>query len=192
MTMNFYQRHAAQFFADTVSVDMASLYAPFIAMLAPGAVVLDAGCGSGRDTKAFKEMGFNVEAFDASAEMVALAAEHAGVPVQQMSFSELNATRRYDGIWCCASLLHVPAEELPGVMQRLAAALKVGGVWYVSFKYGDGERVKEGRHFTDLNELALGELVKMLPGIRLHSTWQTEDRRPGRDDSWLNALLCKA
>lgn len=191
MTMNFYQRHAAQFFADTVAVDMASLYAPFIAMLAPGALVLDAGCGSGRDTKAFKAMGFHVEAFDASAEMVALAAEHAGVPVQQMSFSELNATRRYDGIWCCASLLHVPAEELPGVMQRLAAALKSGGVWYVSFKYGDGERVKEGRHFTDLNELALGELVKMLPGIRLHSTWQTEDRRPGRDDSWLNALLSK-
>jgi 2-polyprenyl-3-methyl-5-hydroxy-6-metoxy-1,4-benzoquinol methylase len=72
--------------------------------------------------------------------MVELARQHTGLPVQLMSFSEIDGKAQYDGIWCCASLLHVPSSELPAVMQKLADALKPGGVWYVSFKYGNGER----------------------------------------------------
>ena len=105
MTINYYQNHAQAFFADTIGVDMSSLYAPFIAHLVPGARVLDAGCGSGRDSRAFLEMGYQVEAFDASSEMVRMASQHSGLAVKQMTFSDVDATDRYDGIWCCASLL---------------------------------------------------------------------------------------
>lgn len=191
MSLRYYQQNADDFFAATVDVNMNSLYSPFLALLPAGGKILDAGCGSGRDSKAFKELGYDVEAFDATAEMVALATEHAGIAVKQMAFAELDAHERYDGIWCCASLLHVPAAELADAMQKLAFALKAGGVWYVSFKYGDAEREKDGRHFTDLNEQALETLVSALTGIHIHSTWQTEDKRPGRDEVWLNALLCK-
>ncbi|ALR75223.1 class I SAM-dependent methyltransferase [[Enterobacter] lignolyticus] len=192
MSIRYYQQHAGDFFTATVDVDMRSLYAPFIALLPAQGTLLDAGCGSGRDSKAFKDMGYRVEAFDASAEMVALASGHAGIPVRRLTFSELDEAERYDGIWCCASLLHVPAAELPQAMQKLADALKPGGAWYVSFKYGDGEREKDGRHFTDLNEQTLENLVSPLAGIRIHTTWRTEDKRPGRDEIWLNALLRKA
>lgn len=191
MTLNYYRQHAGRFFTSTVSVDMSALYQPFVAALPDGATVLDAGCGSGRDSKAFAEMGYRVEAFDASAQMVALATEHSGLAVQEMRFDQLDAVARYDGIWCCASLLHVSQAELPDVMQRLARALKPGGVWYVSFKYGDGERVQEGRHFTDLNEAALERLVAPLKTVRVTSTWQTVDKRPDRNEIWLNALLRK-
>ena len=192
MSIRYYQQNAEDFFAATVDVDMQSLYAPFVALLPERGKILDAGCGSGRDSKAFKELGYDVEAFDATAEMVELAADYARVPVRLQTFAEVDESERYDGIWCCASLLHVPAAELPDAMLRLARALKAGGVWYVSFKYGDGEREKDGRHFTDLNERELEKLVGSLDGVSIHSTWQTEDKRPGRDEIWLNALLCKA
>jgi SAM-dependent methyltransferase len=95
MTINYYQNHAQAFFADTIGVDMSSLYAPFVAHLAPGARVLDAGCGSGRDSRAFLEMGYEVEAFDASSEMVRMASQHSGLAVKQMTFSDNRCLDRY-------------------------------------------------------------------------------------------------
>lgn len=191
MTLSFYQHNAEGFFNATVAVDMASLYTPFLERVTPQGKILDAGCGSGRDSKAFKALGFDVEAFDATPEMVALASKHAGIVVRQLTFAELIEQERYDGIWCCASLLHVPVAELPDAMQRLAVALKPGGAWYVSFKYGSGEREKEGRHFTDLNEKALEALVSQLPDIEVVAMWQTQDKRPERNETWLNALMRK-
>lgn len=191
MTMAYYQRNAQTFFDATVGVDMTSLYAPFLRLVVPGGCVLDAGCGSGRDAKAFSALGYQVEAFDASVEMVKLAADYTGLPVQQMTFNALEAVERYDGIWCCASLLHLPQAELPEAMHRLALALKPGGIWYLSFKYGTTEREKEGRHFTDLNEAGLEALIASLPQVNIIKQWTTRDKRPDRDEVWLNALLRK-
>ena len=191
MTLKYYQDNAQTFFDGTVNVDMSSLYEIFTRHLAPGARVLDAGCGSGRDAKAFKEMGYQVEAFDASSAMVELAREYTGLPVQLMTFADVDWKEEFDGIWCCASLLHVPALELLGVMQKLADALKPGGVWYVSFKYGDGEREVDGRRFTDMDEVVLRRVLGAVPGIEFESLWITQDKRPGRDDVWLNGVLQK-
>ncbi len=191
MTLKYYQDNAQTFFDGTVNVDMSSLYEAFTRHLAPGARVLDAGCGSGRDAKAFQEMGYQVEAFDASPAMVELAREHTGLPVKVMSFEDVDWKEEFDGIWCCASLLHVPAVELPGVMRRLADALKPGGVWYVSFKYGDGEREVDGRRFTDMDEVRLQGTLKALAFINIESVWKTRDKRPGREEVWLNGVLQK-
>lgn len=191
MTLKYYQDNAQTFFDGTVNVDMSSLYETFTKHLAPGARVLDAGCGSGRDAKAFLEMGYQVEAFDASPAMVELAREHAGLPVQVMTFADVEWKEEFDGIWCCASLLHVPAVELPGVMRRLADALKPGGVWYVSFKYGDGEREVDGRRFTDMDEGKLRALLSTVAMIAVISLWTTQDKRPLRDEVWINGVLRK-
>lgn len=191
MTLEYYQHHADDFFNSTVNVDMGSLYTPFLERIPKGGRILDAGCGSGRDSKAFLQQGYRVEAFDATAEMAKLASQHTGLPVKQMTFSDVDAVNRYDGIWCCASLLHVSAAELPDAMAKLARALKPGGIWYVSFKHGDGERVKDGRRFTDLNEQRLNTLLAGLAGITLVGHWITEDKRPDRSEMWLNALLQK-
>ncbi|MFU0873080.1 class I SAM-dependent methyltransferase [Kluyvera sichuanensis] len=191
MTLEYYQHHADDFFNSTVNVDMGSLYTPFLERIPKGGRILDAGCGSGRDSKAFLQQGYRVEAFDATAEMAKLASQHTGLSVKQMTFSDVDTVNRYDGIWCCASLLHVSAAELPDAMAKLARALKPGGIWYVSFKYGDGERVKDGRRFTDLNEQGLNTLLAGLAGITLVGHWITEDKRPDRSEMWLNALLQK-
>ena len=189
MTLEYYQSNAEQFFSSTVNIDMTPLYRPFLARIPEGGRILDAGCGSGRDSKAFSDLGYQVEAFDATAELVELARQHTGLPVSQMTFSEMDAVARYDGIWCCASLLHVGADELPDVMTKLAKALKPGGVWYLSFKYGEGERVKDGRRFTDLDEAGLARLIEGLDGISLIERWITVDQRPDRVERWLNGVL---
>jgi len=191
MTLKYYQDNAQTFFDGTVNVDMSSLYETFTRHLAPDARVLDAGCGSGRDAKAFLEMGYQVKAFDASSAMVELARKHTGLPVKVMSFAEVDWKEEFDGIWCCASLLHVPAVELPGVMRRLADALKPGGVWYVSFKYGDGEREVDGRRFTDMDEDDLNTLVSSLTAMEIGEVWLTQDKRPDRKEIWVNGILRK-
>lgn len=189
MTLKYYQDNAQTFFDGTVNVDMSTLYKTFTRHLAPGARVLDAGCGSGRDAKAFQKMGYQVEAFDASPAMVELAREHTGLPVQLMTFADVEWKEEFDGIWCCASLLHVPAVELPEMMRRLADALKPGGVWYVSFKYGDGEREVDGRGFTDMDEAGLRTLLGTVRGMEVAEMWVTKDKRPGRDENWVNGVL---
>ena len=191
MTLKYYQDNAQTFFDGTVNVDMSSLYETFTQHLAPGARVLDAGCGSGRDAKAFLGMGYQVEAFDASSAMVELAREHTGLPVQLMIFEDVEWKEEFDGIWCCASLLHVPSVELPGVMRRLADALKPGGVWYVSFKYGNGEREVDGRRFTDMDKTSLEKLFGEVLEIEVVKRWVTKDRRPEREEVWLNGILRK-
>ncbi|MDF7761459.1 class I SAM-dependent methyltransferase [Kosakonia cowanii] len=191
MTMNYYQNHAQTFFDGTVDLDMSPLYADFMVHLPEQACVLDAGCGSGRDALAFARKGYNVEAFDASAELVALARHYSGLPVKEMTFDQLNETQKYDGIWCCASLLHVPYNELPAVINTLARALKPGGIWYLSFKYGDSERELAGRRFSDMTETRLTALLAPLPELIIHKMWITQDQRPDHDESWLNALVNK-
>lgn len=102
----YYRQNAQRFFTDTASVDMSALYPPFIDCLPPGARILDAGCGSGRDVKAFSEMGFIVEAFDTSAELVALARQLSGKAVMQMRFQDVDAVERYDGSAILNRALH--------------------------------------------------------------------------------------
>jgi 2-polyprenyl-3-methyl-5-hydroxy-6-metoxy-1,4-benzoquinol methylase len=86
-------------------------YRPFLALLKPGARILDAGCGSGRDLKAFSERGYQVVGLDASELMVRLAREHSDQQVHHLAFQEVTYKEEFDGIWACASLLHVPWRE---------------------------------------------------------------------------------
>ena len=188
-SVDFYNRNAGSFFNDTVAVDMSVLHGRFLQEIPEGGVILDAGCGSGRDSKAFKALGYRIVAFDASHELAALAAEHLGQPVSVRTFATIGEVAFYDGIWACASLLHLPLGEIPDALSRLWVALKPGGTLYLSFKEGKGEREKDGRHFTDLDESALRSLLGNLREIEKIDCWQTADQRPGRIEIWLNAMV---
>jgi len=188
-TVTYYDTHAEAFFSDTQGVDMAPLHQRFLAQLPAGALILDAGCGSGRDSKAFHQQGYRVTAFDASAKLVALAQAHTGLPIARRSFADVHEIATYDGIWACASLLHLPENQLAETLQRLWYALKPDGILYLSFKYGEGERKHNGRHFTDATESRLAGWLADLPGIAATEIWITADQRPGRDEQWLNALI---
>ena len=188
----YYDQHCDAFVENTVSVDMTELYASFLSRLQPGAHILDAGCGSGRDTRHFIRHGYRVTAIDGSVAMVRHASAFTGISVRQLKFEDLDYHAVFDGIWACASLLHIPFSELPDVMARMSESLKNKGIWYLSFKYGEGEVSRKGRNFTNLTEDSLEQLVDTLADIHILSIWQTGDNRPERgDERWLNALLMK-
>ncbi len=190
MTDDFYNNNALGFFEGTVDADMSSNYTDFLVKIEEGSHILDAGCGSGRDAKKFKDLGYEVTAIDGSEAMCALASEYIGEPVQQVRFQEINFEAVFDGIWASASLLHVPSEELPDVLERLYKALKPQGVCYASFKYGEFEGDRNGRWFHDLKEEKARELFTKA-GFNVTKMWITGDVREGRgDEKWLN-ILCE-
>jgi SAM-dependent methyltransferase len=146
---DYYDQHAAFFIETTRDVDMSEPRGRFLAAipsrLGGAARILDAGSGSGRDALAFRHLGHDVQAFDASPAMVAATRTHAAVPTRQMQFQDFAWEHPFEGIWACASLLHVAEVDLPRVIDRLAAHLVPGGALYLSFKHGTGARVKDGR-----------------------------------------------
>jgi len=192
MSVDYYNQHAQQFIVDTLEVDMAPLYTRFLPLLPDGAHILDAGCGAGRDAGHFLKLGFRVSAMDASEVLAREVTARFGIPVTVCRFHEYQSAEPFDAIWACASLLHVPGSELTQVMAHLAGLLKPGGLFYCSFKYGQGELERGGRRFTNLDEAGLAELVASLP-LTIHNQWQTGDLRPGREqERWLNAVLRKS
>ena len=189
-TLDYYNNNAHRFTSDTLDVEFSDIQDRFLAELQPGAFILDFGCGSGRDSRYFLKKGYKVEACDGSEEMVKTATRNAGIPVKQMLFSELDEQERYDGIFACASILHVPSAELPDIIGKMKRAVKKGGVLYVSFKYGTFEGVRNGRYFTDLTEESLKQILDQVGGLDIIRTGITGDARPGREDEkWLNVLL---
>jgi len=188
MSVSYYDENAAAFFADSVAAKVDDLHSRFLPLVRPTGRILDAGCGSGRDSLAFRQAGFEVTAFDASAEMVRLATRHAGLAVIQMCFEDVDWRDQFDGVWACASLLHVPRADLPAVVGKLVAALREDGVLFASFKYGTEERDHRGRRFTDLDERGLEALFDR-QGLRVIDLFATDDARPGREhERWVSAV----
>ena len=120
-TIDFYQTHAKDFFSQTINVDMQNVYQPFLERLPNGKqTILDVGCGSGRDSIFFADQGFDVTAIDGSQNLIDLAKQTDNrINWQCLTFDKIanqNWQNRFTGIWACASLLHVPFEELPQIL----------------------------------------------------------------------------
>ena len=190
-TSVWYEENASDFFDRTHDVDMRNIYRTFLRYIPEGGKILDAGCGSGRDTKAFHELGFDVTAMDGAKAVVELAKDFTGLEVLQMRFSDLKWDSEFDGVWTCASLLHVPSAEIDNVFSLFARALKPGGVWYLSFVRGTGERVSEsGRRYVDFEPEALTERLQSYPDLLMKDVWFTRDRRPEEKRKfWTNAIV---
>lgn len=191
-TLQYYDQHAKAYVDSTRDVEFSQTQERFLQYLEPGAWILDFGCGSGRDTKYFRNRGFRVEAVDGSAEFVRIASEYTGINVRRMLFQDLDEVERYDGIWACSSILHLPCAELEVVLGKMARALRRRGIVYTSFKYGTEEGERSGRYFTNMTEAKMAGLLERIPVYDVEEMWVTFDVRPGRgDERWLNMILRK-
>jgi len=137
-TLQFYGGNAEAYAKRTFTSRQARLMA-FLAQLTPGASILELGCGAGGDTAEMLARGFNVRPTDGSPEMAAVASKHLGRTVETLLFHDLDEVEAYDGVWANACLLHVPRTELADVLARIWRALKAEGVFYASYKEGDGD-----------------------------------------------------
>ena len=191
-TIEYYNENAKQFVDTTVNVEFHHMQNRFLEKLQDGAYILDFGCGSGRDTKYFLEQDYRVDAIDGSAELCKLASELTGIEVKHMYFQELSEVEKYDGIWACSSILHLPLGELADVMKKMAIALKEDGIIYTSFKYGNFEGERNGRYFTDMTEEKFAKFLSEIDSLEIEEQWITLDVRPGRgEERWLNLILRK-
>ena len=188
-TLQYYENNAESFISGTVNADMREARQRFLQLLPENALILDFGCGSGRDTKAFLEHGYRVDAVDGSAELCRQASDYTGICVRQMLFQELDISNYYDGVWACASILHLSKIEISDVLKRISNALKPGGILYTSFKYGTFEGMRNNRYFTDFTETTLSKLWIGIDSLQIIDIWTTQDVRPGREEKrWINLL----
>ncbi|WP_458399801.1 class I SAM-dependent methyltransferase [Mailhella sp.] len=192
LTLEYYEENAQSFCLDTQDVDFSIFQLEFMKGLPQGGRILDLGCGSGRDSKAFMKAGYHVTAVDGSFELSRKASAFIGQPVICATFQEYIPAGNFDGIWACASLLHLSAEELAEIISRMAGSLNQGGIFYVSFKYGEFRGMRKGRFFQDMTEASLKELLQKIPELEILSMKVTSDVRAGREkEKWLNVFLRK-
>lgn len=188
-TLEFYDEHAEQYCRDTFDVDMNRGRAKFLELVPQGGRILDAGCGSGRDSAAFQAAGYRVTAIDASPEMVRNARLR-GVPAKNKSFQDIDEVGVYDGIWACASLLHVPRIEIVGVLLRLKRALRCQGILYVTLKYGTGESLApDGRFFSYYTPQDFSEALRAA-GLKLTRHWISGES-PSAKPMWVTYLALR-
>ncbi|MGN0906129.1 MAG: class I SAM-dependent methyltransferase [Bullifex sp.] len=190
-TLEYYDDRGNEFFSSTVDADMSMAWKRFRFFLKRGKI-LDFGCGSGRDSRYFLSHGFDVDATDGSETMCRLASVYTGLDVMKMRFDELDAEDAYDGIWACASVLHLSKGSFHDVFLRMERALRMNGIIYCSFKYGDFEGWKGNRFFSCFTVMGFSEFLKKHPALEISSIWTSSDVRPGRsEEKWLNVIVKK-
>ncbi|PSO17250.1 class I SAM-dependent methyltransferase [Bradyrhizobium sp. MOS003] len=154
-TLQFYRSNARSY-ADWAKAPSTRLRG-FLALLPSGGSILELGCGAGNHSAVMLAEGFSVRATDGSPEMAEIASQRLGHPVEVMRFDELEANEAYDGVWASACLLHVPRDELAGILARIHRALKSSGVFYASYKMGESDgRDSLGRYYSYVSPEWLG------------------------------------
>lgn len=189
MSLEYYENNADLFFQQTATADMKSLYEPFLSQLRPNGRILDLGCGSGRDSRYFMQKGYQVEAMDGSQKLCTLASEYIGRKVIYGRIEDLEYENEFDGIWACASLVHIEKKDMRRVLARIKGALKECGILYLSLKYGQGEGIKNGRFFNYYDEREIQEIFNELEDMNIIELFKTADVRSERSQEyWLNVL----
>jgi SAM-dependent methyltransferase len=192
-TLAYYESHAVEYAARTLDADLSELYRPFLALVPAGGRILDLGCGAGRDLRAFAQRGFAPCGIDASPSLAGIAHRVSGAPTSVLRAEEISFDSEFDGVWACASLLHVRRRSIPDVLRRIHDALRAGGAFYASVQTGRGEtRSADGRVFTLHEESEFGGELEA-SGFKVAKIWTTGDSLvEGRAISWLNFLGIRA
>ena len=162
----------------------------FVALLPGGSLVCDVGCGSGFDTAVLHGKGLKTIGLDRSWGMMQAGRTEYDInhPFVQVDMRELPlGETAVSGLWVCASLLHLPREDVAQTLQNFARVLKPGGILYLSVKMGDDAKWMPNpykddlpRFFTYWQPETLDPIL-IQAGFHIVDGWQTQGRR----DRWL-------
>lgn len=192
-TLAFYATEAPDYAASTPT-GIGRHLDPFLERVTPGGLILELGCGSGRNAAHMEARGFRVEPTDGVAEMAAQAQARLGRPVRVMRFDELDAVDAYDGVVAAYSLLHVPRDGLVSVLTRIWRALKPGGWHAATYKTAGGEgRDRLGRYYNYPSEAELLAYYSRAGAWHATETESGEGRGyEGGESRFISILLRKA
>lgn len=187
----WYDCNTQTYIANTQSVHLSHLYEKFLRYVPAGGRVLDAGCGSGRDSLEFRGLGYDVVPMDASLAMVQHGSQLLGTEAMHKRHQDVDFVEEFDGVWSMASLLHVPHAELADVLEKYRTAFRSGEVLFASFKHGEGEHYRQERLFANQNAESFRQLIDEVPELTLIDSWVDTDRRPGRQHEQWFSVLCQ-
>lgn len=190
-TIAFYAREATVYASRDRQIDQVSLER-FLALIPHGGRILELGCGSGQDSHAMLQRGYDVIATDGTPELALEAEKLLGRSVRVLRFEDLDYCSEFDGVWAQASLLHAPKESLPRIFVKVVAALRPQGALFASFKTGMKENVDRfGRYFNNPDEpflrCALGKGWQSIEIV--HQKGSGYDRMP---TDWIGVFAVKA
>lgn len=189
-TIDYYNKNAAEYYNQTVEMSMEDVIEEFIQYIPADGAILDLGCGSGRDSIYFIEEGFDVTAVDGSKAMCELAKIEIGQEVHNLKFEELEFDNVFDGVWACASLLHIKKSALPTIIAKISKSMVDNGVLYMSVKHGSFEGTIDGRYYADYRTGEIKELFKKFPEFEIIDMY-TKRRNKDDEKSWLNIFVRK-
>lgn len=195
VTLQHYQDSAQSFREGTWGHDVTQNIAALLRHIQGEApfVLLDFGCGPGRDLCALKGMGHEPVGLDGCADFVAMAREASGCEVWQQDFLALDLPAgRFDGIYANASLFHVPRSELPRVLGQLHAALKPGGVLFSSNPRGENQEGWNGGRYGSYHDLENWTRVLEDAGFRELEHYYRPEGLPREQQPWLASVWRKA
>ena len=187
-TVADYGSRTEAFWAGTRDHDVSQNRAALIGALAGAGphVLLDFGCGPGRDLKAFTELGHTAIGIDGTEPFVTMAREWSGCEVWHQNFLDLRLpAAKFDGIFANASLFHVPSQELPRVLGELRAALKADGVLFSSNPCGHNEEGWHGNRYGVFHDLAAWQGLLAKAGFVEVSHYFRPEGVPREDQRWL-------
>lgn len=161
----------------------------FLSYLSENSHILDLGCGTGRDSKYFINKSYQVTSIDGSYEMCKVAENLLKKEVEQINFLDIDYKEQFDGVFACASLLHLDNEDLIIVLKKISSALKQNGILYACFKYGDFTRIDKGRFYNDMNEEKFLDLIKNVENLKIIKSWISEQYKS--DTKFLNYIIKK-
>ena len=190
MMSNYYESNAERYAAETISADMSEQYQRFLPLLKKGAKILDVGSGSGRDACYFQKQGYQVTALEPSKNLCREIRKVFSGEIVCSEVQNYRPTERYDGIWACASLIHLQEEEILCFFKKIDMYLNDNGIVYVSGKSGisTGE-VEDGRFFLEFTEQLVEKILTVNKQLQLEQLWYTEDVSGRRGFRWLNVVL---
>ena len=193
-TLDYYDRHAQQFFSGTVDHDVSqNINAMLDAIVAePPYTLLDLGCGPGRDLKAFKAMGHRAIGVDGAGQFVDMARAYSGCEVWQQDFLHLDLPgAMFDGVFANAVLFHVPSASLPGVLSALFGAIRPGGVLFSSNPRGRNEEGWNGPRYGSYYDYETWEKYMVAAGFTPLHHYYRPPNLPRDQQPWLASVWRK-
>ena len=152
-TLEYYNNAAKEYVKDTMDANvLLDLNSFFLKNLPAKAAILDIGCGSGRDSKLFIEKGYTVTAIDGSTEICKLASDYIGQDVICMKFDEIDYENRFDGVWACASILHVPSKDLRQISAFQSIPSVLDNYSYLVKQISGAEKQCQQQYQMNLNQ----------------------------------------
>lgn len=177
-----------EYIQNTKDLDLSYVYEKFMFYIKKGKL-LDLGCGSGRDSLYFIKNGFDVVATDGYAEMCLEASKNLGKEVLHLPFNDINYKNEFDAIWACASLLHVPNNELNDILLKISNAMKKNAYFYSSFKHGDKEVKENGLIYNYETKESFQQ--KLPSNLKLLESFISKDTLNNSRPEWINFIVQK-